>query len=634
MENLTRAGLNLIQQALTIYDSDLRLAVANNRFKEMFGLPEHLVKVGADFSETIRFLAQRGEYGEVADVDAFVKERVKQARAFEAHYMERTRANGRTISVEGSPLRQGGWVTVYTDITAIKRQEKLLRGHSAELSDQLLTHSEELAQTNRELASTIAALEETKRDLTDSEALSRMTTEMMPAHIAHLDLEEIYTYSNRKLPTILPGQPEEIEGMKAIDALGVEAYSAIQTYLQAAFLGQSSAFEFTLDEGARRIRSAFTPDRNIEGKISGIYILSTDVTEEAQARAALAQTHKRELAAQLTSGLAHDFANLLTIILGLQGRMQKLPDLTPQAREMIATTRAAAQRGGVLLERLSNISGQRDLHPTATDLRALMADIAAMATPSLQEAHRLLCNITLPDRPILVDAGLLQDTLLNLILNARDAIGNNDGVINISLRAVEDVWLEIAVTDTGPGFSNEALTHALDPFYTTKRNDEGSGLGLSMVYDFTQLSGGHTKIANGAKGAIVKLRIPLRYASDGPSPRLVLLVEDSEEIRTGLREMLRDLGHTVLEATSADEAQNLAAIPGIDTVLTDITLEGRRTGLDLARALIEAGNAPKIYVMTSLPSKNATRQAAASEFPLIGKPFTLAELAHFLDDTK
>ena len=183
---LTTAGLNLIAQALTIYDSELRLAVCNAPFQSMFGLPDALVTPGAPFEDTIRHLAQTGEYGEVTDVDAFVAERVEQARAFVPHYMERTRANGRTISVEGSPLPQGGWVTVYTDITNTKRQEALLRARSDALSDQLLSHAEQLSASNRKLAATITALEEAKRQVTESEARTRLTTEMMPAHIAHV----------------------------------------------------------------------------------------------------------------------------------------------------------------------------------------------------------------------------------------------------------------------------------------------------------------------------------------------------------------------------------------------------------------------------------------------------------------
>jgi len=230
----------------------------------------------------------------------------------------------------------------------------------------------------------------------------------------------------------------------------------------------------------------------------------------------------------------------------------------------------------------------------------------------------------------------LQDSLLNLVLNARDAIGPKAGFINVSVRTIGGRWLELKVTDSGPGFSPEALAHALDPFFTTKRNDEGSGLGLSMVYDFAQLSGGHVKLTNigagkgSGHGASVRIRLPLKFAQKGSTPRLVLLVEDSLEIRVSVRGMLRELGHSVLEATSADEAETLAAVPGIDAVLTDITLDGSRTGLDLARSLARDKGLPTVYVMTSLPPSNPLRQAATGAFPVIGKPFSAVELAHFL----
>ncbi|MEY8842314.1 PAS-domain containing protein, partial [Cribrihabitans sp. XS_ASV171] len=160
---MTTAGLNLIGQALSIYDSDLRLAVSNSRFQEMFGLPDRLVEPGAEFSDTIRFLAESGEYEPEEDIEEIVRSRVEQALAFEPHYLERVRPNGQVISVEGAPLPQGGWVAVYTDITSTKRVEMLLRARSEELSDQLLTHAEQLSATNRELAATITALEEAKR---------------------------------------------------------------------------------------------------------------------------------------------------------------------------------------------------------------------------------------------------------------------------------------------------------------------------------------------------------------------------------------------------------------------------------------------------------------------------------------
>ena len=137
-EMMTMAGLNLIQQALTIYDRDLRLVTCNQRFRDMFNLPEALCTPGAAFEDTIHHLVTRGEYGPVEDVEAAVQARVETALAFKPHYMERTRSNGRMISVEGSPLPQGGWVAVYTDITRVKQQEALLR---ATISSTAATYS-------------------------------------------------------------------------------------------------------------------------------------------------------------------------------------------------------------------------------------------------------------------------------------------------------------------------------------------------------------------------------------------------------------------------------------------------------------------------------------------------------------
>jgi signal transduction histidine kinase len=629
---LTEAGLNLIQQALSIYDSELRLVVSNRRFREMFDLPERFVTPGSNFGDLIRYLVERGEYDMLDDPEAAIRFRVAQARTFQPHYLERQRPDGRWISVEGSPLTQGGWVAVYTDITAIKRQEALLRARSEELSADLIDHAERLSETNRALAATNAALAEAQRELTEMEARTRLTTEMMPAHIAHVGRDLRYTYSNRRLSSVMPGRPSNILGLSGREALGETAFARIEPSLRAALAGEASVLEFTDDDSGRRIRAAFTPDRagppEAGGPINGVYILSMDVTEESQARASLMQARKRELAAQLTSGLAHDFANLLTIILGLQSRIERLPGLPRAARELTAATTAAARRGGTLLDRIAQMSGRREMRPAATDLRVFLADLRTLAAPSLPEGVALDLEARSLTRPLLIDPGSLQDSLLNLILNARDAIGAGPGAIRIEAVAVRDTWLEITVSDTGPGFSEVALERALDPFFTTK-GGEGSGLGLSMVYDLTTLAGGRVLLANTAHGAEVTLRLPLRFASETPSPGLVLLVEDSPEIRQSVREMLIELGHSVIEAASADEAERLADIPGIDLVLSDITLAGGRAGLDLVPAFAARGIG-EVRLMSSLPPGDALRDRAAARAPVLAKPFARAELAAFL----
>ncbi|WP_412564390.1 PAS-domain containing protein [Thalassobius sp. MITS945101] len=627
---MTTAGLNLIQQGLSIYDDSLRLVVCNRPFLEMFDLPASHGKPGARFQDTIRLLVARGEYGPVEDIEQAVAMRVEQARAFTPHYMERERANGRWVSVEGSPLPQGGWVAVYTDITRPKRQEALLRTRSEALSDKVLAYAEDLASANRELEATITALEEAKRQLLETEARTRQTTEMMPAHIAHVDVNRRYTFSNRKLSSVMPGRPSNIVGQDIELALGEEIYQAIAPHLDKAFAGKASVFEFFIESSSRRIRAAFTPAQDLEGvdgaEQGGVYILSMDITREAQARTALQQTRRREMAAQLTSGMAHDFSNLLTIILGSQSRLQRM-DLPQEAKRQVEATLSAAHRGGSLLNRIADITGAREWNPAPADVALLLDDMKILANPALPNGFTLHISNLLHDNMLMLDTGMLQDSLLNLILNARDACGKS-GEISLTVAPVQSLWAEFIVEDTGPGFSDNALSRAMEPFYTTK-GGEGSGLGLSMVYDMAKLAGGRLRISNGEKGARITLRLPLRPAPPPLEPGLVLLVEDSPDIREVVRPMLTAMGNTVVEASSYDEAIALVhGLPEIKRILSDITLVGEKTGIDLRSDL--GSTAPPIHLMTSRPPDDPLHQLASTRGPVLRKPFTQSQLTSFL----
>lgn len=634
--SMTNAGLNLIQQGLSIFDDQLKMVLCNQRFREMFDIPETYSSPGVHFEDTIRFLVERGEYGEVDDIEEAVKFRVDQARAFTPHYVERERSNGRWIAVEGSPLPQGGWVAVYTDITRTKRQEALLRTRSEALSDRVLGYAEELAATNRELEATVTALEEAKRQLAETEARTRQTTEMIPAHIAHVDRDRRYTFSNRKLSNVMPGRPSEITGLDIEEALGEEIYSEIAPHLDKAFTGEASVFEFFIESSSRRIRASFTPAQDLvrgtdgihtsADQSGGVYILSMDITRESQARTALQQTRRRELAAQLASGMAHDFSNLLTIILGSQSRLQRM-DLPEQAQKQVTATLSAAHRGGSLLNRIADITGAREWHPVPADVALLLDDMKILATPALPPGFTLHISNLLHEKMLMLDTGMLQDSLLNLILNARDACGTS-GEISLTVAPVQHLWAEFIVEDTGPGFSETALERAMEPFYTTK-GGEGSGLGLSMVYDTAKLAGGRLRIANGEKGARITLRLPMRAARAAPKPGLVLLVEDSSDIREVLRPMLTDMGNTVIEAASYDEARALIdGVPGIARILSDISLVGEKTGLDLRDSL--GPDAPPMHMMTSRPPTDPLHQAAARGGPVLRKPFTQSQLTSFL----
>ncbi|MBV0891230.1 PAS-domain containing protein [Paracoccus sp. Z118] len=610
---LTQSGLNLIAQAISIFDADLRLAVCNRPYQQMFDLPDRLTRFGTRFEDTIDYLVRRGEYGEVASIEEAVRVRVDQARTFQPHYIERTRPNGMVVSVEGAPLSQGGWVAVYTDITGIRRQETLLRARSEELSEQLLAHAERLSAANRALAASNAALREAKRIVTESEARTRQVTEMVPAHIAHVDRDYRYTFSNNQLGAVFPGAGTAggIVGRAAPDLLGEETFSRIRPHLDCALAGQPQVFEMTHPPTGRRIRIAFNPDR----AGGGAYVLSTDVTAEVEAREALTHTARRAVAAQMTSGLAHDFGNLMTIILGLQGRLAK-SDLAPAAAADVQATRAAAERGAALLNRIATITGPRSLTPQAVDLPELLGGLAAMARPSLGPGVELALACDLPPGPLLLDPGSLQDSLLNLLLNAHEAMAGQ-GQIDLTARAAGD-WIEITVRDSGPGFNGTTLKRATEPFFTTKAG-QGWGLGLPMVYDQTKLAGGTLRLENApGRGARVRIRLPRRPAT----PRMTLLVDDDDRVRESVREMLTALGHAVIEAGSLAEARALTDLPGLSLILSDLQL-GDGRGADLA------GTGLPLLLMTALPPDDPDRAGLAA--PVLTKPFLAAELAAQLE---
>jgi signal transduction histidine kinase len=441
----------------------------------------------------------------------------------------------------------------------------------------------------------------------------------MPAHIARVDADGRYTFSNNRLGDVMPGRPASILGRHISETLGPQAYARILPYLEAATNGRQSTFEFTDEMSSRRIRGVFTPDP-LE---PGVYILSQDVTEDTQARAALQQTRRREIAAQLTSGLAHDFSNLLTIILGMQSKLARM-SLGPDAAPLITATMGTAQRGGRLLNRIADMTSNRAWTPHPVTLGPFLDDLRVFATPSLPEGMTLTLT-DLTQGPVMADAGLLQDALLNLVLNARDACGAL-GHIALCVEEVQQTWLQFSVDDSGPGFSATALTRGLEPFFTTK-GGEGSGLGLAMVYDMTKLAGGSVRLTNTGTGARVSLRLPLRRAAERPGTGLALLAEDSPDLREAIRDMLTGMGYSVVEAASVDEACTLAeGLPDFALVLSDISLEGETPGLALATRLTGA----PLHFMTSLPTDHPLHIQARRLGPVLPKPFDAADLARFI----
>lgn len=614
---MIQAGLNLMSQAVSVHDSDLRLVHGNRRFQTMFQLPDRLMQPGTEFQDVLRYATDHGEYGPVDDPDSFVAEKVALARRFEPHYFERTRANGTAISVEGAPLDGGGWITVYTDITDVKRQERLFRSHAKDLSDELLRRSEELEQTNRALNASVRALETTQQDLKKSRERLDLINRMTPAHIAHVDADGIYTHSNGRLSSIVPLSENNIIGRSFKEALGGDIWDQIAPRFDMVLQGDDSVSEFRDDASGRFVRLAMSPDTDDDGKVQGAYILSTDVTEETLARLALTHARRKELVAQLTSVISHDFSNLLTIIMGQQDKLQQAAGTDPKLLTISETIKNAARRGRDLIGTLNEIDAQRQIEPTAIEWSSFIEGFEHLAQAALPDGMTFSLHNSLTDRRIMLDPGFAQDALLNLVLNASEAC-EGTGAVTVVMERTGENDLAMRVTDTGPGFTEEARENALNPFFSTKGGKGGRGLGLTSAFDFAKSCGGTLRIRNApAGGAIVSIRIPYLPVTD-TTDTLVLLVDDDDDLRKTVRSYLRQAGYRVIEATSPQEAAPLMKIDGLSCVITDLDLGEGRSGLDVVAAT--PAPVPRM-IMTGLPATDPHRQKAEQVCDVLAKPF-------------
>ena len=624
---MIRTGLNLISQAISIHDQDLRLVLGNRRFQEMFQITDELMRAGTPFRQTVQYLAERGEYGPLDDIDAFVDDKVALAQQFKPHYFERTRANGSSISVDGSPLEEGGWITVYTDITEIKRKDERIRSRAETLSDELLERSAMLEQTNRELTATIRALEAARQDLRASRERLDLINRMTPAHIAHVDASGRYTHSNGRLQSIVPTSEADIVGLHMQDVLGPSIWSHVAPRLARVLRGAADVSEFRDEGSGQFIRLAMSPDPGADGQIEGAYILSTDVTEEVTARNALTYARRRELATQLTSAMAHDFSNLLTIIMGENSRLESLDNLDHRGRAIAETIRSAAKRGAELVQRLNAVSPNQTLDPTAVNLGAFFSTFLPLAKAAIPDTVALRVINDVPDARLIFDAGFAQDAILNLVINAGEACGER-GTITVTAQRTPDGQLQFQVCDDGPGFEAHALERAVNPFYSSKGGKMGRGLGLTSAYDFAKSSGGILQYRNrAAGGAEVTIRIP--YTVPAPLENgLVLLVDDDAAVRQTVRGYLRRAGLDVIEAETLDEATQLMAVDGLGLVVTDLDIGGASTGLDVAAA---APQGLPVIIITGLPQGDPLRNAAEKAHPVLAKPFDYGDLKQQLD---
>ena len=379
---------------------------------------------------------------------------------------------------------------------------------------------------------------------------------------------------------------------------------------------------------------------------------SRDITERIKLESQLRQAQKMEVMGQLTGGIAHDFNNLLAVIMG---NTELLQDRLGNDDKPLSAIFRAATRGAELTRRLLAFSRLQPLKPQAVDLGTLVGEMGDLLRRTLGET----IQVEIASEPGLwhaqADRSQLENALLNLALNARDAMRNGGKLRIESSNAILDEayaglhmevspgdYVLVSVSDSGAGMSAEVQAHALEPFFTTKDVGEGSGLGLSMVYGFAKQSGGDLVIhSKEGFGSTIKLYIP-RAVDSGDRAELsaktetprgqgetVLVVEDESEVRTLVAAVLSSLGYRALTATDGRKGLRiLDEEPKIDLLLSDVVLPGGMSGLDLAKEAKRRVAELKLLFISGYAESVVHHHSPLPEgADLLNKPFRRLELA-------
>lgn len=649
------AALDLIDQGFTLFDSDLKLVAWNRPFVRLLDFPESLMQFGTPFDAFIRCNAQRGEYGP-GDVEVLVADRVTAARQFRSHYVERSRQNGQVIAIRGEPLPNLGFITLYTDITLRRNAERLIQGRNTELEKQVRERTDELETAYHDLRARNHANERIAEDLRRSEARLRVLTDAIPARIACIDKLGIYRFANRGYAEWLSQTKAQLIGRKVCDVIGTSLYAEIGPHLERALKGERTSFEYATQGkpgqgagGTRYTYSEVVPEISAQGQVLGTFVLATDITEQKRTQAALMQAQKMEAVGQLASGIAHDLNNMLTVVLGNLSLLEERAKGTDDAEDLVAPALLAVRRGATLINRLLTFSRQHPLERRPVDLKPLTDGLVAMLRQSLPATIVLSLQMEARLMWVMTDANQLENALLNLAFNARDAMPSG-GALELRLEMLpvsHDMaprwgvaagdYVRITMTDNGCGMSDDTLQRACEPFFTTKGFGTGSGLGLSMVYGFARQSGGVVSIHSAAgQGTTVSLLLPAiaalppeatrkppaAHSSGSPKP-LVLMVEDDPGVRRVVCRQLVELGYSVVEAADGREAlAMLDQVGEIGIVVSDVVMPGSIDGPTLASRV--RSMRPDVAIL--LISGSEYQRRAPGEFQFLGKPFTKADL--------
>lgn len=500
--------------------------------------------------------------------------------------------------------------------------------------------------------------------LLESERRYRLLAENVSDIIWVCDSELRFTYVSSSVERMLGFSVQETLGRRLDELMAPASADRLREALARATPGGDEAPELTLelehycrDGSTIWVEVKLTLLSEEGGRLTRILGVTRDVTERRELERQFRLANKMESVGQLAGGIAHHFNNLLTVINGYsQFMINALEEGDPIRRDAESILKAG-RRAAELTRQLLDFGRRREAHPEVLDLNALVTRTAEMLRALVDENIRLTLDLE-PDLPMVrVDPGQLEQVVMNLAINARDAMPRG-GTLTLRTRAVgaEDLGeasrvadgvnegVMLAVADTGCGMTSEVREHLFEPFFTTKEIGEGTGLGLATAYGIVTQAGGRIDVET-AEGEGTTLRIYLPAAEDQERPaavvpkpvsdtepkgrELILVLEDEDDVRDLAVRILRRLGYTVLAAPDGRVGLDLARTAGrpLDLVLADVMLPGMRV-VEFVRRLRQIQPTARVLYMSGYSDGSVlSREIAEGDAPFIGKPFTLTRLA-------
>ena len=618
---LARA-IEVIPAAFALFDPDDRLVICNRDYRTIYETPDAPMVPGGRFEDFVRaFAANGGIAGDEADGERWVRQRLDR-RARPAKQDDYERSGDRWTEVSDYILEDGSVFTVGIDITDRKRTEQALRD-SGERFRQMADSIDQVFWISEPDVSRLLYVSPAYEKIWDHSVEELMNDTRLFADSIHPD-DRSRVLRRRK------GAPEA---------------------------GYDHEYRIVRRDGSERwVWARAFPVRDGNGQVHRVAGVAEDITARKRMEAALRQAQKMEAVGQLTGGVAHDFNNLLAIVLGNLDLVEERLDADSPLHKLVAPAIVAAERGANLTRRLLAFSRKQPLTPVPLDLNALISGMDDMMRRSLGETIELEVSGTADLWPCSVDPGQMETALLNLAINARDAMTTGGKLIietdNVHLddeyaAAHLDTepgdYVVISVTDTGVGMSAEVLEHAFEPFFTTKKVGEGSGLGLSMVYGFVKQSGGNVSIYSECdEGTIVRLYLPrIRQTADDLAARggqadqsavtgeTVLVVEDDADVLTLVVTVLKDLGYDVLSARTGQAGLSvLHHTHAISLLLTDVVLPGGMSGQQLVEEVSRLQPGIRVLFMSGYSENMLSGEGRLRPgVHLIQKPFRRTDLA-------